>query len=149
MQAIVRQVDFKAAALRHFVDAELLAKEGRAPNAGQLYGFTAECGLKALLVAHGLPTEATGDIRRKPDTGIRKHMPTLAQAASTLTVFPDGRGATRYVSMLTDLAHFNDWSIEHRYWMESVLPAGSFAKWREAARQVGAMLDAATVDGVM
>lgn len=149
MQAMVKQVDFKGAARRHWTDAELLAQQGRGPNSGQLYGFVAECGLKALLVAHGLQTEANGDIQKKPKTGFREHMPTLAQSVSILPVFPDGRAATRYLSLLPDLAHFNDWSIDHRYWAESVFPVGSLPNWREAARQVGAMLDAATADGVM
>lgn len=149
MQAMVKQVDFKGAARRHWADAELLAQAGRLPNAGQLYGFMAECGLKALLVAHGLPTEANGDIQKKPKTGYREHMPTLSQLVSTLAMFPDGRDSTRYLSLLPDLTQFDDWSIDHRYWDESVLPLGSLLDWREAACHVGAMLDAATADGVM
>jgi predicted deacetylase len=38
---VVREVDFKASARRHFADAELLARHDRTANAGQLYGFTA------------------------------------------------------------------------------------------------------------
>ncbi len=143
---MVKQVDFKGAARRHWTDAEILAQAGRVPNAGQLYGFMAECGLKALLVAHGLPTLPNGDIQNRAD---RQHMPTLAQSVSTLQAFPDGRAATRYLSLLPGLIHFNDWSIDHRYWAESVFPSSSLPNWREAARQVGEMLDAATADGVM
>jgi len=149
MQAIARQFDFKAAARRHHHDAELLRNEGRGANAGQLYGFAAECGLKALMVAHGLPTEPSGDIRKRPRGNFRKHMPDLGQAVATITLFPDGRAATRYVSMLPDLSHFNDWSVDHRYWMEAMLPSGSLQNWHAAALQVSAMLDAATADGVM
>ncbi len=76
-------------------------------------------------------------------------MPTLSQAVATMTVFPDGRTATRYVSMLSDLSYFDDWSIDHRYWLEAVLPSASLPNWREAARQITSMLDTATVDGVM
>ena len=149
MHAVVKQVDFREAARRHWADAEFLAQSGRIPNAGQLYGFMAECGLKALLVAHGLPTEANGDIRRKPRTGYREHMPTLAQLVASLTAFHDGRAATRYLAFLPDLAHFDDWCLDHRYWGASAIPTGSLPNWRESARQVGAMLDAATMDGVM
>jgi len=150
MQVLVIKIDFKAAAKRHFAGAEvLLASQSHTASAGQLYGFTAECGLKALLVAHGLPTEPDGDIRKRPATGYREHMPKLSQAITNLTVFPDGRAATRYISMLTNLADFDDWLIDHRYWDEPVLPLASVPSWREAARQVNAMLDAATVDGVM
>lgn len=142
-------VDFKEAARRHWADAEHLTQSGRHPNAGQLYGFMAECGLKALLVAHGLPTEANGDIRWKPRTGYREHLPALSQLVCTLTAFPDGRAATRYLAMLPDLAHFDDWNIDHRYWATAAHPLSSVPNWREAARQVGDMIDAATVDGVM
>ncbi|AUB85252.1 hypothetical protein [Candidatus Thiodictyon syntrophicum] len=149
MAAVIKQVDFKEAARRHWADAEHLANAGRHPNAGQLYGFMAECGLKALLVAHGLPIETNGDIKKKPKTGYREHMPDLSQLVSGLTIFPDGRAATRYLSMLPDLAHFHDWSTDHRYWAASAYPASSLPNWREAARQVGDMIDAATADGVM
>ena len=149
MATVIKQVDFKEAAKRHFSDAEHLLAEGREPNAGQLFGFTAECGLKALLVAHGLPTEPNGDIVRKPNTGYRAHVPSLSQAIATLTIFPDGRAATKYVSMLTELAHFDDWNVDHRYWTASIVPLTSLPAWRSAATQVALMLDTATVDGVM
>ena len=146
---MTKRVDFKGAARRHWLDAAFLSQAGREPNAGQLYGFMAECGIKAMLVAHGLPTEANGDIQKSPRTGFREHVPVLSQLVSSLSTFPDGRAATRYLALLPDLAHFNDWSINHRYWDALVLPAGSLPKWREAARQVGEMLDAAVADGVM
>lgn len=149
MYAMVKQVDFKGAARRHWADAEFLDNAGREPNAGQLYGFMAECGLKALLVAHGLPTFPNGDIQRKPNTGYREHMPKLAQLVSTLSAFPDGRAATRYLSLLPGLTNFSDWSTDHRYWDATIVPTGSLSNWRAAAQQVGVMLDAATVDGVM
>jgi hypothetical protein len=149
MHAVVKQIDFKESARRHWVDAELLRQAGRTLNAGQLYGFMAECGLKALLVAHGLPIEPNGDIKRRPVTAYRKHPPDLTRQISTLAIFPDGRAATRYLAMLPDLAHFDDWSIDHRYWAATAHPSGSLNNWREAARQVDRMLDAATVDGVM
>jgi hypothetical protein len=150
MPTVVRQVNFKQAAKRHFDDAEALQNQGRSANAGQLYGFTAECGLKALMVAHGLGTEPNGDIRNvAPDRQYRKHLPHISQLVATLMLFPDGRNATRYLALLPDLARFDDWSIDHRYWMESELPSGSYANWRAAARQVSIMLDVATADGVM
>jgi hypothetical protein len=149
MAAIMKQFDFKEAARRHWADAEHLTNAGRNPNAGQLYGFMAECGLKALLVAHGLKTESNGDIQSKPRTGYREHLPVLSQLVSNLAVFPDGRAATRYLSLLPDLAYFHDWSTDHRYWAAAVQPLTSLPNWREAARQVGDMIDAAILDGVM
>jgi len=147
VHGIARQFDYKAASRRHHNDADLLRTGGRSANAGQLYGFAAECGLKALMVAHGVPTEPNGDIRR--NNRYRKHLPYLSQLVATITVFPDGRAATRYVSMLPSLSHFTDWNVDHRYWLESMLPSGSLLNWYAAAQQISAMLDAATADGVM
>ena len=147
MQAPVRQVDFKVASRRHKVDADVLIAQGRGANAGQLYGFAAECGLKALLVAHGLRTGPNGDILDR--NRYRSHVPVLSRAVALTTIFPDGRAATRYISMLPNLSHFDDWSVDHRYWTDAALPAASVANWRIAASEVSSMLDAATVDGVM
>ena len=45
--------DFTGAHRRHWQDAELLFAEHRWANADQLYGFSAECGLKAVLKKDG------------------------------------------------------------------------------------------------
>jgi len=55
--------DFRRASIRHFKDAEFLNTNGRSPNAGHLYGFSAECGIKAFLIGMGHPTESDGDMR--------------------------------------------------------------------------------------
>jgi hypothetical protein len=55
-----KSVDFPLAARRHMADAGLLDTQNRLPNGGHLYGYVAECGLKALLTWHGYPTDAEG-----------------------------------------------------------------------------------------
>lgn len=47
--------DFLDAHRRHWEDAELLFREGRLANADHLYGMSAECGLKYLLIRLGVP----------------------------------------------------------------------------------------------
>ena len=47
--------DFVDAHFRHWGDAELLFTNGRWANADQMYGFSAECGMKAVMVALGMP----------------------------------------------------------------------------------------------
>ena len=60
---MTKMVDFSGAGRRHYKDAELLKSDNRIPNAGHLFGFAAECGIKALLVSHGLSTDpTTGDL---------------------------------------------------------------------------------------
>ena len=46
--------DFKDAHSRHWVDAELLFGKSRWANADHLYGFSVECGLKAVMAKLGM-----------------------------------------------------------------------------------------------
>ena len=46
--------DFLDAHKRHWADAEYLFNGSRWANADQLYGVSAECGLKRLMVAFGM-----------------------------------------------------------------------------------------------
>lgn len=58
---MAQAADYGDAHLRHWEDAELLFNDDRWANADQLYGFSAECGLKALMRAlGGMPVDATG-----------------------------------------------------------------------------------------
>jgi len=53
-------------AKRNYDDAEVLLSNMRQANAGQLYGFAAECALKSLLLASGYTSGLTpGDIDRR------------------------------------------------------------------------------------
>jgi hypothetical protein len=54
------QADFLDAHERHWQDAELLLTNQRLANADHLYGMSAECGLKRLMLAFGM----TYDFRR-------------------------------------------------------------------------------------
>ncbi|WGJ88609.1 hypothetical protein QEP15_14630 [Achromobacter mucicolens] len=55
------QADFLNAHERHWDDAEHLLRERRWANADHLYGLAAECGLKHLLRALGMPYDAAKD----------------------------------------------------------------------------------------
>ena len=60
--------DFRDAHLRHWQDAELLFEHQRWANADQLYGLSAECGLKAVMRALGMPVGRHG-FQRNGNTG--------------------------------------------------------------------------------
>lgn len=149
-------VAYDHAARRHLTDAETLFNQGRMANAGHLYGFVAECGLKAMLLACGVTPGADGGIPLehpvksvKPHP-LRQHMPSLTgRIAAHGQLIPDGQQATRYMATMLSLGHFNDWSVDHRYWRDAALPLTSVAKWRHAAREVSTMLDQAKQDGVL
>jgi hypothetical protein len=143
--------NYADAARRHLVDADDLLSRNRQANAGQLYGFAAECGLKALLLACGVPKSADGGI----DSGhhLRVHIPKLHSRIDDDIVnggslIPDGRLATKYMAMVSgSIKNFSDWAVDHRYWQESALPLASVAAWQVAATAVAALLDQAKQDG--
>jgi hypothetical protein len=154
--ASTAQVDYAEAARRHLHDAERLFTSGRHANAGQLFGFAAECGLKAMLIACKVPSGRDGGLPDShPDKAdkqhpLRVHMPQLMdRIAQHGQLIPDGAAATQYMACMPALTHFNDWSIHHRYWRENALPTASVASWRKAATQVAAMLDQVKQDGVL
>lgn len=138
-------VDFKDAATRHFRDAEYLFGDGRLENAGQPYGYCAECGVKALLVVFGLPQDPqSGDLIRK--TPFRQHINGLL--ANLQTFIPSDRGFYSYMAMLPGISEFQDWTTEYRYYAASAIPAKCL-RWRVASAEIRRMMDQAIVDGRM
>ena len=144
----MKPVDYPAAARRHFDDAQLLLEHGRAANAGQLFGFTMECGLKALLVICGVIPDETGSVPAKGK--FRKHMPDLFDNIAAFgNLIPDGQMAQTYLANIPGQQHFKDWSVDHRYCREAAIPLGSLPLWQAAATEINAMLDQAKTDGVL
>jgi hypothetical protein len=141
-----KTVDFLAASKRHYLDAELLTNSRRIPNAGHLFGFAAECGLKALLISHGLNTDPiTGDIIEPPPHKYKTHINDLI---NNVVIFPSSPGYSKYLGMMPNIKVFSNWSAKHRYYDESSIPA-SHSDWQGAAKEVMNMLDQAKLDGVI
>jgi hypothetical protein len=141
-------VDYVSAARRHFDDAGLLLQQGRQANAGQLLGFTMECGLKALLIACGVQTDKDGSLPER--NKFRQHMPELTKRINLFGhLIPDGAKAQRYLARLPSREDFKDWKVDHRYFRESALPLASLPAWQSAANEVGELLDQITTDGIM
>lgn len=140
MSAAHPNVDYLACARRHIKDACILLDRKRTANSGQLFGFSVECGLKALLVRTGVAIDPEGNILKT--TGYREHLPKLGQLINSLMVLPDGRSASLLQSHLPSLKDMDDWKIDHRYWRTSAIPlAVSLGKWEMAALEVDALLD--------
>lgn len=129
-----KRVDYLVSARRHFHDADALQKAGCRPNAGQLYGLSVECGLKAVLVQLGASTEADGSLAAE----LRLHLPKLVTDVTTL---PDGRSASTLTAAVPSLRKMHDWKIEHRYWRARDLPLDSLPGWEAAAREMLVCLD--------
>jgi hypothetical protein len=147
--APLKPVDFHGSARRHIADADLLESNSRLPNAGHLYGYVAECGLKALLIGLGYPTDLEGSPARK-NPSFRVHISGLLAPATfiSLNLFLSGRAGAKYLALIPKIGDFSDWRVEHRYYSEGALP-GSLGKWKAAAHEVGRMLDQARTHGVI
>lgn len=144
-------MDFTASTIRHFKDAQLLENNQRLANAGQLYGFCAECGIKALLISLGYPTDTEGSPVKKPSNGepcIRVHINQLAAIKTPMDIYASGRNGAKYLALIPNIHFFRDWSIEHRYYDEQQIPS-SLSAWRQAAIEVRQMMEEAGIDGVL
>lgn len=115
--------DFADAHRRHLDDADLLSDHARWASADQLYGFSAECGLKAVLEMEGEPIEGK----------YREH---VQQLWPEFVSFADGRRGADYLSRLPDGEPFRDWSHHDRYAHHRHFDETVVAPHREAARQV-------------
>jgi hypothetical protein len=144
--------DFLGSARRHMQDALMLESANRKANSGQLLGFTAECGVKAVMVWLGYPTDASGsphNIRGAPHN-LRAHVDAISGrlvAIESFVLSISGRSGSAYLALIPSINHFSSWSVDHRYYREASIP-NSFADWKTAALEVMAMLDQATKDGM-
>ena len=126
---MAHSADFANAHVRHWRDAELLFQAGRWANADQLYGLSAECGLKAVMVADGLPIDTASPKYRK----YWKHVDTLWDIFRT---FVQGSRTGRLLHHLPQPNPFASWSVEHRYANGVHFDRQSVDPHRTAARRV-------------
>lgn len=145
------RVDYVASARRHLKDASILKAAGRQANAGQLFGFSVECGLKAALVATKAQVDPDGNLLGKKQGGQwREHMPKLGKLIMDATVLPDGRPASVLQSSLPHLSTLADWHTDHRYFRMSAIPlAALLADWELAALETDQLLDDMKVKGLI
>lgn len=150
-------IDFKSSATRHYNDAEYLTADNRHANAGQLFGFCAECGLKALLISQGYPRNQDGspsknrkqlEAHNPPLPYIRIHINELQKIFTNIQQWESGRGANYLAMIEQSITNFSDWSTDHRYYAENKIPL-SLPQWQQAARNAMLMLQQATIDGVL
>ena len=125
--------DFLAAHRRHWEDAEFLFGDSRWPNADQLYGMSAECGLKTMLEIMGVPIKSSH----------RAHVDWLwGKFRSEVEAWGEARYAV-------EGDPFSDWSISERYAHGSHVDRRKAERHREGAEQVFRRLEEATTDGVL
>ena len=126
-------VNFVHAHIRHWKDAEILSGCGRLANADQLYGFSAECGLKAVMEALGKPL-------------LRIHVHDLWPEFKRSV---RGRAAGRIRRQLPRGSPFADWSHHDRYAPTGYVQKGGVDQHRKAALGVRRMIQRARQDGTL
>ena len=127
--AVVHPADFPNAHVRHWRDAEYLFDAGRWANADQLYGLSAECGLKAVMVADGLPVDALGS----PRDNYKEHVNILWDIFHT---FVQGRRTGHLLGHLPQSNPFTSWRVANRYANDVHFDRTTVASHRTAARRV-------------
>ena len=133
--------DFVDAHRRHWEDAELLFDDARWASADQMYGFSAECGLKAVMKALGMPVDATGT----PEE--RKHRQHVQDLWPVFRTFARGHGGARHLHRLPKDDPFGDWSHHDRYAHRRHWEKANLGRHRAAARGVRNMVQLARQDG--
>ena len=139
-----RLADFADAHRRHLEDADLLFDNDRWANADHLYGLSAECGLKAIMLGLGMDVDAKGTPPREQEH--KQHMPGLVPVFRD---FAHQRGGGAYLASLPARAPFDDWSIGDRYAHRRHFRSANVAPHRAAACRVGQFVQRARQDGVL
>lgn len=101
-------VDFLDAHRRHLRDAEFLYAAKRLPNADQLFGIAAECGLKRLMMAFGMTLRGDGAPAEGDD---RQHIDKIWIRYETYR--QNHVAGPNYV--LPPCKPFSNWSVHQRY----------------------------------
>ena len=139
--------DFLDAHRRHWCDAELLFNSSRWANADQMYGFSAECGLKAVMKKLGMRVDATTGAPAEDEH--RKHVQELWPIFVT---FANGRGGAQWVPYLGQVPAqnpFANWSHHDRYAHRGWFAQGDVAPHQAAARAILNMVQSAAQAGLL
>ena len=133
------QADFYNAFQRHWDDAEYLYADSRWPNADQLYAYSAECGLKCLMLQFGMPVKHEGVPQEKED---RVHADEIWSRYETYRM---GRAALGYE--LPQPNPFDDWEIGNRYAHKSNFNQVMVDKHKQGTEIVRTLIHTAILEG--
>jgi hypothetical protein len=114
--------NFPDAAVRHFEDAEILAKAQSFDGAGHLLGFAVECAIK-----HSVVT-----IRSIADVP-RDHLPGLIDGAKTRL---QGRNNLAIFNVLKQPNFMSGWDVAQRYESTGTITEKEFTAWKNDAYRV-------------
>ncbi len=134
---MAQPTNFKDAHKRHLQDATLLYKENCWGNADHLFGFSAECGLKAIMVHLGMELDATSG--KPKEERYRKHCQDLWNEFVT---FAKTRKGAVYLRELPEGENpFKNWSHNDRYSASGFTDMEEIEKHRHGAHDVSRMVN--------
>ncbi len=137
------QADFLDAHERHWEDAERLLQAQRWANADHLYGMAAECGLKRLMLAFGMPYDVARD-RPSRDQDCKHADDIWARYESYRCGHHRGAG---YV--LPSANPFHNWNVSQRYAHQSHFDQACAQAHQSGADVVRALLKKAQKEGLL
>lgn len=114
--------DYSNSALRHLIDAEMLAIHERWGGAGHLVGFAAECAIKHRL----------GSLKPASDP-IKGHLPHLIEIAKKHVC---GRKDTSLLYLLKMTNLMAGWKVEQRYAKDGEVKKENFELWKAHASRL-------------
>ena len=139
------QSDFLDAHERHLEDAELLWEKDRLANADHLYGVSAECGLKGLMLAFGMPFDSNLDQPRPREGKDRVHANGIW---GRYEVYRSGHVSGAGYP-LTSPNPFDDWHVCQRYAHRTKFDAERVQRHRMGAEEVQKIVKEARLGGLI
>ena len=133
--------DYYDAAQRHWNDANYFLSNNRLPNADQLFGVSAECALKAIMLPLGMRMK-----NGRPSNRDHGHINVLWDEFIT---FANGKGQANYAAALGASNPFANWDVAQRYEHGSAISMPIVTAHRHSAEVAFNCLAQAIVDGVV
>ena len=133
------QTDFYNAFLRHWNDAEYLYNISRWANSDQLYAYSAECGLKCLMLLFGMYVNPATGI---PDEKDKLHIDKIWYRYET---YRAGIGISGY--FISPVNPFDNWNIGQRYANEINFDKFWVDHHLDGAKEIKKLLNKAVLEG--
>jgi hypothetical protein len=137
------KADFHDAHERHWRDAESLFTALRLANADHLYGISAECGLKTIMVKLGMPVDYSGSPSEK------EHQVHINKLWDKFAAFVTGSPKSHYGAALGASNPFSDWHVGQRYAAQSGFMDARVRQHKSACSRIRSLIATAKADGLL
>ncbi len=137
------QTDFLDAHNRHWEDAGHLFNDSRWANADHLFGISAECGLKRLMISFGMHVEVTSGTPLQKEDRIHAQ-----QAWTRYEAYHSGHRQGAGYQLPTNNP-FADWKISHRYAHRNGFDQARAEAHRQGAHGIRLLIQKAILEGLI